>query len=234
MKVGEWDEARELRDVEFRFAPTQAPSSAALSLVSSLHDLPTEHLLDGYACFFDFVEELLRRFRWGEGCCGGVSALNSSSSTTGTAGGARTGKPSQLTVWTSLARVSGGDGGGVTIFGANNDLASPKNVSWASSKSPRPTSSFAMRDSPHDGTSKTRSSKMACGGNTGIGFTHSALAEAAKRRTSVDCMLPRPHHRESGAAPAPRRPGRGALSGARGEQRETERRGVQIGELNML
>ena len=115
------------------------------------------------AAFFDFVEELLRRFRCGEGCCGGVSALNSSSSTTGTAGGARTGKPSQLTVWTSFALVSGGDGGGVTIFGANNDLASPKNVSCASSKSPRPTSSFAMRDSPHDGTSKTTSARRPAG-----------------------------------------------------------------------
>ena len=83
--------------------------------------------------FFDFVEELLRRFRWGDGCCGGVSALSSSSSTTGT-WGARTGKPSHETVWTNFALASGGDGGGVTIFGANNDLASPKNVSWASSK----------------------------------------------------------------------------------------------------
>ena len=83
--------------------------------------------------FFDFEEELLRRFRWGDGCCGGVSALSSSSSTTGT-WGARTGKPSHETVWTSFARASGGDGGGVTIFGANNDRASPKKVSWASSK----------------------------------------------------------------------------------------------------
>ena len=84
--------------------------------------------------FFDFEEELLRRFRWGDGCCGGVSALRSSSSTAGTAGGARTGKPSHDTVWTSFALASGGEGGGVTIFGAKSDRASPKNVSWASSK----------------------------------------------------------------------------------------------------
>ena len=83
--------------------------------------------------FFDFEEELLRRFRCGEGC-GGVSALRSSSSTAGTAGGARTGKPSHDTVWTSFALASGGLGGGVTIFGAKSDRASPKNVSWASSK----------------------------------------------------------------------------------------------------
>ena len=83
--------------------------------------------------FFDFEEELLRRFRWGDGCCGGVSAESSSSSTTGT-WGARTGNPSHETVWTSLARASGGEGGGVTILGAKSDRASPKNVSWASSK----------------------------------------------------------------------------------------------------
>ena len=82
--------------------------------------------------FFDFEEELLRRFRCGEGC-GGVSAESSSSSTTGT-WGARTGKPSHDTVWTSFALASGGLGGGVTIFGAKSDRASPKNVSWASSK----------------------------------------------------------------------------------------------------
>ncbi|CAH0373363.1 unnamed protein product [Pelagomonas calceolata] len=145
------------------------------------------------AAFFDFVEELLRRFRCGDGCCGGVSAESSSSSTTGT-GGARTGKPSHDTVCTSFALASGGDGGGVTIFGANNDLASPKKVSWASSKrdlrsgvgratkregrgSPHmPTSSFPMRASPQDGTSKTKSSKMACGGNMGAGFTRSREA----------------------------------------------------------
>ena len=99
------------------------------------------------------------------------------------------GKPSQLS-WTSLARVSGGDGGGGGRSSARRG-ARPQNVSCASSNSPRPTSPFAMRDSPQDGTSNTRSSKMACGGNTGVGFTHSALAEAAKRRTSVDdCMLP--------------------------------------------
>ena len=84
--------------------------------------------------FFDFEEELLRRFRWGDGCCGGVSALRSSSSTAGTAGGARTGNPSHETVWTNFALASGGDGGGVTILGAKSDRASPKKVSWASSK----------------------------------------------------------------------------------------------------
>ena len=83
--------------------------------------------------FFDLEEELLRRFRCGEGC-GGVSAESSSSSTMGTAGGALTGNPSHDTVWTSFALASGGDGGGVTIFGAKSDRASPKNVSWASSK----------------------------------------------------------------------------------------------------
>ena len=37
-------------------------------------------------------------------------------------------------MWTSFALASGGLGGGVTIFGAKSDRASPKNVSWASSK----------------------------------------------------------------------------------------------------
>ena len=109
-----------------RFSGMSSVRSAA-HLSSEGHGWPRSR-----AAFFDFVEELLRRFRCGDGC-GGVSALSSSSSTTGT-WGARTGKPSHDTVCTSLARASGGDGGGVTIFGAKSDRASPKKVSWASSK----------------------------------------------------------------------------------------------------
>ena len=84
---------------------------------------------------------------------------------------------------------------------------------WKDAAPSMPTSSFWMwgASSPQDGASNIRSSKMACGGNQGEGYAHSALIFCGERRTSVDCMLPRPHHRESGAAPAPRRPGRGAL-----------------------
>ena len=58
-----------------------------------------------------------------------------------------------------------------------------------------PTSSFSMRDSPQDGTSKTRSSKMACGGNRAIRFARSALSrsgEATHLRRRLHAARPRP------------------------------------------
>ena len=75
---------------------------------------------------------------------------------------------------------------------------------------------------------------MACVGTRGSGFRGSALGRRSDGRTSVDCMLPRPPHRESGAAPAPPKPGRGALSGAREQRGPAESGGVQHGELNSI
>ena len=61
-------------------------------------------------------------------------------------------------------------------------------------------------------------------------------AKQKRARTSGDgaCMLPGPDRGFPEAAPAPPEPGRGALSGAREQQRPTERRGVQHGELNSI